>query len=273
MTIQDKFDETFLLSGKDLILNKFVKVHHPTVGDIQQLGCGINCERAYWEYVNCLCCDPYFYMVELYDSGIDYETYTNFDMFVFLWKKAIKEYENNKEKYDKIQYHPLVPILNALQFFIGNNHFVLQYLKEINDYVLLDINSPPQFYIDRECFNFISDFIIAVNNIEFNEKIHPANKSTKMMLIEDMRDEQKRKQKEKQQQESINIIGDIISGVCFGGNGSLSIANCKNIKIYWLFKAMQIINNRDTFNHTLNGVYAGTVDFKTVSEDILNWKK
>ena len=68
-----EFNRLFLLSGNDLKLNDFVSVKHPVLNDIFNLNNGFNCEEIYWSYIFILLSDPYDYMVELDDMGIDYE--------------------------------------------------------------------------------------------------------------------------------------------------------------------------------------------------------
>ena len=261
------FNESFLITGKNLALDKNLIVKHPTVGEIFNLGNGLYYEDAYWSFVQVLTSDPYNYMVELDDDGIDYATMQPFDLFIYHFKKYSKDKKSN--------FFPIM--LDAIHFFLGMNYLIPIYLDDIKDYVLvdncnLDENKQPNLkvLITRQHFNMIVSFIKAINKISDEDQIKPATVSLRKMLVQDKREEIQMRLKHPDKND--DYIGKLISATCFGSH-CFSIMDLDKIKIYWLFEALHIANNKDYTDHLLNGMYFGTVDSSKINKEELNWIK
>lgn len=280
MTVDDiKISKAFLEGGDDLFLNEHVAVKHPTIGEILKLGYGIYCDDYYWNYVFALINDPYDNMVWLDDLGIDYESVCAFDVMLLKWKHLEDTYQNKKEYFDKAHFHPLSEIIDALNFFIIGDH-----VYKIGEYqdgnkclydiagaeAVIDTNNPNNYLkIDKSVFNYISSFLKMINGIDRKDKIQPANKSAKKILIEDMRDEQKRQQKNKK--EDNDCLGNMMAGATHGGNGGITSLNVKQHKIYQIYSALSVTQKKLHFNHVMGGVYAGNVNSEKLNTQELNW--
>ena len=271
--IKHIINTSFLSSGKDLIFDNIV-IKHPSVGEILALNNGILASRQYWQMVSLLTCDPYDKMVDLDDKGIDYQKVDNFDVFVFQWNNALLKYAESDDEIKKI-YNPLLSIQEALCFFFGVHKFDL--VKVGNDLCIVDLDSIKNnmcgYCITREVYNIFAEFLNAINDVDHSDRINPNNDSTKRMLIEDMRDELKRKSRIKNDElhKLDNYIGEMMNKVSFGGNGGVNIFNVNNLKIYQLISAYKVVMNKYKADHLLNGIYAGTVDAKSINEKELNW--
>jgi hypothetical protein len=109
-----------------------------------------------------------------------------------------------------------------------------------------------------------------INGINRTDKIKPADDNAKKILIEDMRDEQKRKQKNKQADDE-DWLGNMISGAVHGGNGGITSLNVKQHKIYQVYSALSVTQKKLHFNHIMGGVYAGNVNSKELNTQELSW--
>lgn len=273
INLKDIINDSFLSSGNDLVLDNII-IKHPTVGEILNLNNGILSVRKYFQMVSLLICDPYDKMVDLDDNGINYQNVDNFDVFVFQWSNAISQYEEFNDDIKQI-YNPLLPIKEALCFFLGNHNFDIR--KIDNDLCLVDLDSVKNnvchYCITREVYNIFSEFLNSINDINHSERINPNDESTRRMLIEDMRDELNRKSRNQNDDNKIidNYIGNMINKVSFGGNGGINIFNVNNLKIYQLISAYKTIMKKYNADHLYNGIYAGTINTKSISEKDLNW--
>lgn len=285
-----KINKSFLSSGKDLKLANKIYVKHPTVQEILDIDDSIYSSKIYWNMVALLTCDPYDNMVMLDDIGLDYEECDSFDVFCIQWDNFYKKYNENKEMFDKLNFHPIDQIKQALCFFLGNHDFDISIIenvvdnKTIKDKVLTDRNliyndesvgATCSYMIDRHMFNYLSEFISCINVIDKSQRINPADKNAKRILIEDKRDEIERlKHNQNLDENSLDdYIGKTMDGISWGGNGGINVFNVKQLKIYDLFTGFNIINRKNHSDHVLNGVYFGTVNPKDLKENEIDWVK
>lgn len=266
-----KFDRLFLESGLDLRLSPYVTVKHPKIADIlmnQQ-----NSEDIYWHYVSIVLSDPYQNMVLLHDEyGIDYEEVDSFDVFCLRWDMLDRHYRDEKEKYDAAGYHPLYEVAGALCFFLGEHAFALRQDGDERKLVDPDV---PGYEIGRSDFNTMTAFIQLINGISHAGRINPADKNAKAFLIEQMRDEIKRAQRKRKRgwvdDSQMDTIGNMVSTVLHGGNGSLSPFNFMNASIYQIVSAYKLIYKKFHADHLLGGVYAGTVKSESINNTSMDW--
>ncbi len=258
----------FLLSGQDLELAPGVKVRHPTVADILEINHGFLCEDHYWAYVCSLLSDPYDSMVYLDDNKIDYEKVTPFDVFVLRWADAKKDYVKNREQYRTFDCSPLSMMRNALGFFLGPHKYDL--IKVGEQIVLADI-SDPRWYINSETFALATDFIMKCNCIVRDDKIKPATKSAKRILIEDCRMEEQRKTRNSKPPEKVEQIADSLVTVFAGGAGTITPDNYANTHIYQLLSTSRAVQKQMVVQSMLNGIYTGMMKTDKMSDKELRW--
>lgn len=270
------FDDLFLLSGEDLVINEFVKVKHPSVNDILNLGNKTNCDTTYSFILSDILCNPYDNMVMLYDNGLDYEEMTSFDVFVFKWQTTFKAYLEHKTEFDALNYNPLSEMAYALNFFLDNENFQLVKEEKIVENEIkyeYYLKNPydDNYVIDKNMFNYMVEFISCINNIDKSQQIKPKNKTVKMILIEDKRLEIKKMLSNKDKQKSKGFISQYIKAACFNGENGINIFNIKEVKLYQLIMACQKMNDLMGYKFLMNGIYAGTIDGKKFKDENLNW--
>lgn len=284
MTDKDKkFSEAFLFDGKDLRLADGIYVKHPTVGEISKFSDSDTSFDDYSSAISLLTCDPYDYMVMLDDMGIDYEKVDNFDIFCYLYNQYLDKYKKNQKMFDSIHYCPIDFINKALSFFLGRHNFKLSSMlfnvngEIIRDRILLDYDlihkddkngDSCDYVIDRYMFNKMSEFISEINGFDKSQRIDPENDSYKKMLIEDMRDEIKKKSKKKKNENEYGkYMGSIMKAVCFCGNGGVTVFNIDQVHIYTLITGFNIFIKKDNVDHLMNGQY----DLSKINKKELDW--
>lgn len=273
-------NHSFLFSGKDLKLTEDVVVKHPTVQEVLDINNGINASERYWNMVSLLVCDPYDNMVMLDDNGMDYENSDCFDVFLCKWDNCIKSYNENKELFGMLNFHPLDAIKTSLSFFIGDYNFDVKEInfKEGADMAIIDINqvvnNQCRFVITREMFNIMSEFLTMMNNMNRSDRIKPANETTKKLLIEDMRDEiaiRGRKKDDEDSSEIHDYIGKLGMALAFGGNGSLSVFDVGKLKIYHLISGFDKSIKKENSGYLKTGIYTGNIDPKQLNKKEMDW--
>ena len=253
-----------LLSGADLVMTPVVSVKHPTVKDVLSINGGLLCEDYYWAYVSALLCDPYDHMVYLDDMGKDYEKVTPFQVFCYRWidmQKAVITHQDGAEDRLRLVYA-------ALKMFFGQHVFDIGQLK--GETVLLDKRDSMWFMTD-EMFSLATAFITQINCIAREDKIKPATPSAKMVLIDDMRSELKKKARNKKEPERPDHIGDALAVVLAGGSGAINPSNYHDVHIYQLLSSSRAIQKQMVVQSMLNGIYTGMMKADKISNEDLRW--
>lgn len=264
----DVISRMFLLSGQDLELAPGVKVRHPTIADILAINHGFLCEDYYWTYVCSLLSDPYDSMVYLDDNGIDYEKVTAFDVFVLRWADAKQDYIKNREQYQIFDASSLSMMRNALEFFFGPHKYDL--IKVGDQIVLADMNDL-RWYINGEAFALATDFILKCNCIVRDDKINPANKNAKRILIEDRRMEERRQIQKSRPSEKVEQIADALVTVFSGGAGTITPDNYADKHIYQLLSTSKAVQKQMVVQSMLNGIYTGMIKTDKMPDKELRW--
>lgn len=215
-----------------------------------------------------LICDPYDYMVQLHDDNIDYETVDNFGMFVINWNKVKELYLANKEQFDMANIDPFEKIKNNLSFFLGKHNFDLQQ-RLSGEYILYD-KDDNSYIIDNEMYNSFVEFLKAINKLDFKDRIIPANESVKLMLIEDMRDEQELRKKMQKDDTTIEVLNNMKVAICTVV-GSVGFHNVDNLHVYQLYSHFNMFNSFTKFNNMLGGIYGGMISSDAFSQKDWDW--
>lgn len=258
-----KIGVTFLLSGQDLPLTPAVSVKHPKLKDIWTLGNGLYCEEVYWTYVMTLLSDPYDAMVWLDDRGIDYEEVTSFDVFLLRWVEAKKApvLSDIEGAADEI-------FRQALSFFCGSHDFDIAQDPSGIPYIYAKDSTEIVFV--KESFDWLSAFLTEMHCIQRTDKIKPATKGAKAVLIEDKRDEERRARRKQKEWSPLHTIGDAVSTLLFGGSG-YSPVSIGDAPIYTLLCGASVKTKQMRVQAMLNGVYTGMLKPDGISPSAFNW--
>lgn len=269
-----KFKKSVLMSGDDFPLTNDIKLHHPTIREFLSLGNCFLCEEVYWTYVQTLLCDPYSNMVMLDDMNKNFMETSPFEVFIIQWESYKTLYEKNKKLYDMQNINPFQPILNAMNFFICEEHDFTLVRYEDGSPCIVDLNNV-NCQINEEIFGYIHEWIKDINKVDYSERINPADENARMILIEDARAEIKKNKKnyKKKTEDDTDYIGGLMSAVTFGGNGVITPFNLKDCKMYWLFEAFNIEGKKSNASHILDGLYHGTLSSKEINKNELDWTK
>lgn len=265
------FSKALLMSGADYPLTDHITLHHPSIGEILDINQSPCPDSVYWSYVQILLADPYSNMVMLDDLGKNYLETSPYEVFLLHWNKCKTDYRNNPAIYDAYGIHPTQIIQKALRFFICGEHTFEAGAYADKSICLYDADNPA-CQINEEIFQYLCEWVKAVNKIDDSRRIKPADENARRILIEDMRDEiKKAKRRQTKNADNSDYFGNILSAVCFCGNGTINPFRLKDCKIYWINEALSISNKKSGADHLLDGIYHGAISAKDVNKKELDW--
>lgn len=244
-------NKTRLFRGDGLKIKNDVceyEVKHLTVNQIIDFGGEDldNGEDLYFDLVNLFIIRAFDIMDILDDMGRDYETTSDFEVFLMLFGNG---------GYDK-----------AFELMFGDTFHLFICEEDFNESVLVSIEK--NIHIDKEAYEKIKEFFLAIHCITLAPVYKAGNNAIKKYRIN-----KKRKERKKQQEEpkETSQLYEIVSSILVGGSGSISYYDIWDMPIYTANALLTKTLKFQNYQNTMTGVYSGSVSMKDVSKDVLNW--
>lgn len=291
-----KNDELKIYRGEDFVVSKYIRLHQPTLGEI----CDYS-EQEYYSMIYNLTATPQSLKVQLWDMGIDYTEITPYELFYQMLYKLYPQERTSiifgnldLTKFQVMQRKDDESIFLYQEVFVGkifnqNNELLYEFFgledaarfigcetdklvekltvsDRYEDYKFADVHLEP-IVIDEYTYNVIVDYICKAHFIERDLKV-PANKTTKMVLIEDARDEIERNKNKEYHSTLKNLVSSMINIEGFKYNHT----QVWDMKINAFMDSVKRIGKIKNADLLLQSGYSGFgVNLKEVSQKQLDW--
>ena len=269
-----EIDELKIYRGSDIPITDKIIVTQPTIDQIIEFG-----EKKYFQTVYCLTGVGADFKWQLWDYfNIDYTTIDDFELFkLMIWgslsskKHLYKELMDNREEYTEqlknISEEELAEMLvNPLSLILKDIDLAdfEEYESDKNDEIIL-YDKEHDITIDRLVYSKIVDAVRKIHGFKRNNEI-PGNESTKMIFIDDAREEAKMAA----QKPYKSVLQPLISALAVK-TGQLGNDSIWNTKIYMFFDSIKRINKIQDATLLLQGAYSGFASLKGVDKTRLDW--
>ena len=289
-------DELKIYRGEDFVVSKHIVLHQATLNEICEYG-----ERDYYLMIYNFTATPQSLKVQLWDMGIDYTEITPYQLFYQLLYKMYSQEKTSIifgdldfTKFQVMQRKDDESIFLYQEVLVGDiynleNEFVYHFsnlldasrfvgcevnelIEELsksnrcNDFIFDNVQFEPVI-IDEYTYNMIVDYICKSHFIERDLK-RPANNSTKMVLIEDARDEIERNKNKEYHSQLKNLISSMINSEGFKYNH----AQVWDMKINAFMDSVKRIGKIKNADLLLQSGYSGFgVNLKDIDKKQLDW--
>lgn len=238
-------DELKIYRGEDFVVSKYIKIHQPSLSEITDYG-----EREYYSMVYQLTATPQSMKAQLWDIGIDYTTITPYELF---YKILYRIYSKDKT----------FILFGDLDF----TKFQLMQRKDDSSVLLCQVINNELVIIDEFTYNMIMDYLRQVHIIYKDERI-PANETTKMILIEDDREENERNKNKEYHSQLKNMISSMVNCEGFKYNHS----QVWDMKINAFMDSVKRISKIKNAELILQSGYSGFgINLKDIDKKQLDW--
>ena len=269
-----EIDELKIYRGSDIPITDKITITQPTIDQIIEFG-----EKRYFQTVHCLTGVGADFKWQLWDYfNVDYTTIDDFELFkLMIWrsvsskKHLYKELTENREKYEEqlknISEEELADMLvNPLSLILKDIDLAdfEEYESDKNDETIL-YDKEHDITIDRLVYTRIIDVVRKIHGFKRNNEI-PGNESTKMIFIEDAREEAMMAA----QKPYKSVLQPLISALAVK-TGQLGSDSLWNTKIYMFFDSIKRINKIQDATLLLQGAYSGFASLKGVDKTRLDW--
>ena len=234
-------DDLQLYFGDDYIINDYIKITQPTIGEI--VDCG---EAKYFSMVYTLSAIPSDMKSQLWDMGLDWCEVEDFQLFMMLVQTLTPD--RTSILFGDLDFSKLKPFRNS----------------QNGDIVLADKETG--IIIDQMIYLRIMSYLRKLHNIK--PKIEKAaNKTTKKILIE----EDRQKLLIAKDKPFKSYLLPLISAIKVKQGYTKDYV--RNMGLYEFFDDVSRAQIIDQANHLLNGAYCGMADLKKVPKQDFNWMR
>ena len=242
-------DELKIYRGEDFIVSKHIKIHQPTLGEICNYG-----ELEYYSMLHQLTATPQSMKFQLWDMGIDYTTITPYQLFYNVLFKLFS--------------------IERTSIILGDLDFLkFEYAqREDNDDIVLyqQVESDElhdDIVIDEYTYEMIVNYLRRSHFIIKDEKV-PANETTKMVLIDDAREEYERNKSKEYDSQLKNLVSSMINSEGFKYNHS----QVWEMKINAFMDSVKRISKIKDAGLLLQSGYSGYgINLKDIDKKQLDW--
>lgn len=267
-------DDLKIYRGSDIRITDKIIVTQPTIDQIIEFG-----EKRYFQTVHTLTGVGADFKWQLWDYfGIDYTQIDDFELFkkmicgILSSKKKIhEELKNNPEKYEEhiskmtekdweeLLFNPISLVLKDLDFADFE-----EYESDKSPETIL-YDKEHDITIDRFVYSRMVDAVRKIHGFKRNNEI-PGNEMTKMILIEDARDDAMIASRK----EYKSVLKPLISALAVK-TGQLGSDSIWNTKVNMFFDAIKRINKIQDATLLLQGAYSGFASLKGIDKSRLDW--
>ena len=269
-----ELDDLKIYRGNDIQITPKIIVTQPTIGQIEEFG-----EKRYFNAVYTLTAVGADLKWQLWDmEQIDYTQIEDYDLFIGFISKAVSsqrtiydELMNNEEKYKDelamISQERLENMcINPLQLILKDidlADFIPCKNTETDQIILY--NAERDITIDRMIYSQIVDAVRKIHGLKRNNET-PANETTKMILIDDAREEVKAAS-QKPYKSTLKPLVSALTVKC----GLCGTDKVWDMKINAFFDSIKRINKIQDSELLLQGAYSGFTSLKGVDKNRLDW--
>ena len=232
-----------LLYKDKIDINQNIHVAIPYLGDV------IDNEDEYYGLVTMLTAMPIDLMLVLDKAGIDFSTINDYELFLRLFP----EIQETPKEITRLVFGDL----DLTKFKLDIN--------QQNGMIILN-NKDDGIIVDRAIHGKIAATLRYLHNIEKDRRT-PANESAKKYLLERAKVKSERNKKKKRDSQLESLIISMVNTEQF----KYDFDTVRNLTIYQFNKSVKQILHKINYEHRMNGVYAGTIDSKKLSQDDLSW--
>ena len=272
-------DELSVYRGEDYKISDYITIHQPTLDEIERYG-----EQEYYSMIYQLTATPQTMKAQLWDIGIDYTEITPYKLF----------YQLLFQIYPKERTSIIFGDLDFQKFELeqrkDNNEIVLIQEIKVSEHTQIDddrtfirkiidkifhktfVSEKIEEHTEQVCFdeytyNMIMDYLRSVHGIEKDERI-PANESTKMILIEDAKDEIEKNKNKEYHSQLKNLVSSMVNSEGFKYNHS----QVWDMKINAFMDSVKRISKIKNASMLLQSGYSGFgIDLKGIDKKQLDW--
>lgn len=227
-----------------------VTVYSPTIGDMVRIG-----ERRFWETAMIFVCNTTQYRVMLWDLGIDWNTFSDFELFVLLYKQIDKEV--SKLFFGDLDFSKFIPLGKEVETEDGVT-------KEL---ILWDDENGIE--INYDVYNHFCQYLRVMLNVFPEEKITASDHLKEWYINKDRRANERAKEKG----DNNHSIQPIISACVNHPGFKYKLQELREVGMFEFYDSVSRLQIYEQATALMKGMYSGFIDSKNIKPEDYNFMR
>lgn len=233
--------ELALYFGDDYVINEYITITQPTIGEIVKYG-----EAYYFSMLHTITAIPSDLKSQLWDIGLDWCNIADFDLFMMLSQTLTPD--KTGILFGDLDFSKLRPF--------NNNQ---------NDEVVL-ANKETGLIIDKLIYTRIVNYLRKLHGITPKPEKAKGKRAKQAMIDEDRRNRELNKDKPFK-----SFLMPLISSLKVKQGYTKDYV--RNMGLFEFFNDISRIQAIDSADHLLNGMYCGMADLSKIDKKNFNWMR
>lgn len=233
--------ELALYFGDDYVINEYITITQPTIGEIVKYG-----EAQYFSMLHTITAIPSDLKSQLWDIGLDWCNIADFDLFMMLSQTLTPD--KTGILFGDLDFSKLRPF--------NNNQ---------NDEVVL-ANKETGLIIDKLIYTRIANYLRKLHGITPKPEKAKGKRAKQAMIDEDRRNRELNKDKPFK-----SFLMPLISSLKVKQGYTKDYV--RNMGLFEFFNDISRIQAIDSADHLLNGMYCGMADLSKIDKKNFNWMR
>lgn len=230
-----------LLYSNTFPINDKISAVIPTVADV------IANEDDYYSLVHLITAMPIDLLVQLDDMGIDFTTINDYELFLYITFPTLQQMDT----------HLVFGDLDFSKFDYAIN-------EKTGMAVLVDREN--DIVIDRPVFGKMAAALRKIHDLKKDTR-KPGNAEAQKYMIERARKKLARQKNKVNDSQLETLIVALVNTEQF----KYDFDTVRRLTIYQFNESVRQVAQKIEYEHRMQGVYAGTIDVKSLSHDDLTW--
>lgn len=213
-------------------------------------------EFSYQLFIRALCQNTEDMAVELYQIGLDYEKYSNYELFVMVMSTYYFDEKNRDEDF--------VSILNEYLMIEGDLEV---FLNEVEEIMFIESNTN-KVIITKEFYEDIKEITKKVVGFTNTKLEKTDNEGTKIAYLESMLEDLEIAQEGNKEGKRISFASYITSIIL---ESSYDYETVFNMNMFQFHTMTDMIKKREEWGNVMIGVYTGNIDVKKTKLGNSHW--
>lgn len=226
--------------GKDIIITDHIKIHQPTIGQIEEYG-----EREYFSLVSTFIVTPFDMIAQLDKQGIDFTQISDFALFMGLLPCVPKEHS---------------------QILFGDTDFTeYRQVATENGIVLMSRES----VISEPVYHILAKYMRKIHCIAPPKYDKVGNEATKQKLIEFAYEDLKYASRKPYKSQLQNLVSALVNHPYFKCN----YYDVWDMPVFAFYDSLQRVGIVSNVMNLYQGIYSGNVDCSKINKKELDWTR
>jgi hypothetical protein len=233
--------ELALYFGDDYVINEYITITQPTIGEIVKYG-----EAQYFSMLHTITAIPSDLKSQLWDMGLDWCEVADFDLFMILSQTLTPD--RTSILFGDLDFSKLRPFKN----------------NQNDEIVLAD--KERGLIIDKLIYTRITNYLCKLHGITPRPEKAKGKRAKQAMIDEDRRNRELNKDKPFK-----SFLMPLISSLKVKQGYTKDYV--RNMGLFEFFSDISRIQAIDSADHLLNGMYCGMADLSKIDKKNFNWMR